>query len=948
MTNAPKPRGPGRRLPKKIITTKSGKTIRVNQSIIEKRRASKEARQSAKAAYLSTLPKNRFKRILYRMHPKRLAAYWFSREGGIMALKLTGVGVVVMFLLVIGIFAYFRKDLPKIKDLSGEKTQGSITYYDKTGTTVLWQDYDAVKRQPVSGDKISKFLKDATVAIEDKDFYNHGAFDTKGIMRAAVNNVFGSGGTQGGSTITQQLVKVSQEWTNDRTITRKVKELILAVDLERQYSKDEILVGYLNLAPYGPIHNGAESASRDYFGKGAKDLTLAEASLLAAIPKSPSLYSSYGPYFDPEATKNRQEYILDQMVEQGYVKKTEADAAKKVDVLATVQPLKPKYSGIQAPYFVLAAKQELERKYSKETVQRGGWEVKTTLDLNLQKIAEEKVQKGLPAILARGGDSAAFAATEVETGQVVSLVGGADFNNTEYGQFNFGTSLLPPGSSFKPYDYAALIENSENAGAGSVLYDTQGALPGYACTNKQRPKNGGNCLWNYDFGYPGPVTLRYALGGSRNVPAVKAMVITGVDKTIQTANKLMTGDPKKGYGCYAVDDISNATDADKSECFASSAIGDGAYLRLDDHINGYASLSRYGEYLPKTYILEIKDASGKVIDKWQKAKGKQAVRPDTAFIVSDIMSDPNASYLRTKLHRFNGGDGTWNFAVKTGTTNDNKDGWMMGFSTKYAAGVWVGYHTRQVEMRQFMEDMTQPIFNGWMQDAHRGVKAANWVKPSSVKTAPAYVIRNKVSRNSEIIPSPSSDLYPSWYVSQAGNNTSQTIDKVSNKVATSCTPQLARQSQSNANDNKFSVDTFVGGGNRSSTTTATDDIHNCNDTKPSVSLTAPPTCSSAASCTFTVTVQQGTHALSSDKFAGTINLLNNGQVVKATPVPTSASGVYTTTIEYYPGAGAGNLSVQYIDSVLYDATSEASAVTFTSAPSTPPESGDGGGPGSGD
>src|SRR5665213_1516186 len=259
-------RGPGRnRRSKNTVTTKSGKSLKINHSFSDRLKSNKLARKAEKAAYLSTLPKNRYKRILYRLHPKRVAQYWFSREGGIMALKIIGICIVFGFFLTIGLFAYFRKDLPQIKGISGGDLGGSIAYYDRTGTTLLWQDYDAVKRTPVNSDQISPYMKEATVAIEDKGFYKEGAFDVRGILRAGVHDITGAGGTQGGSTITQQLVKLNENWTGDHTVTRKVKELILAVELEREYSKSDILTGYLNIAPYGGQEYGVESAARDYF-----------------------------------------------------------------------------------------------------------------------------------------------------------------------------------------------------------------------------------------------------------------------------------------------------------------------------------------------------------------------------------------------------------------------------------------------------------------------------------------------------------------------------------------------------------------------------------------------------------------------------------------------------------------------------------------------------------
>jgi penicillin-binding protein 1A len=898
-------RRPGKQLGRKskhTFTTKSGQTIKIHRSLSEKIMARKDARSRRRAERLAGMPKSRIKRFFYRLHPQRMYMYWFSREGGIMALKITGIGIIAGFLLLVGIFAYFRKDLPNLKDISGSNIGGSIRYYDKTGQTLLWEDYDAVKRIPVKDENISQYVKDATVAIEDKDFFKHGGFDVRGIVRAGMNNVIGHNGTQGGSTITQQLVKLTNNWTKDQTYTRKVKELILSVELERSYSKKEILAGYLNAAPYGNVQYGVEAASRDYFQKSAKDLTLDEAAFLAAIPKSPSFYSPYGPSYNKEALIGRQHYVLDLMEQQGMITAQQRDEAKKVDIIAKIHQPQQKFAGITAPWFVLTAKEQLEEKFGEKTVNRGGWKVTTTLDLNLQHIAEEQVNKGIAQVKRQGGDSAAFVAEDVKTGQVVALVGGADFSNPEFGQNNYARYRLPPGSSFKPYDYVSLIENTNNFGAGSVLYDTQGPIEGYPCTNKAQPKQGGNCLWDYDFRYPGPVTLRYALGGSRNVPAVKAMLTVGVDKTIETAEKLGL---ESGYNCYADDTLTK-----EAPCYASSAIGDGAYLKLDEHVHAYTTISRNGVKLPQTYILKIEDAGGKTVDEWKPSKGEQVIRPDAAYIVADMMSDPNASYFPAgrKPHRYKG----WEFAMKTGTTNDGKDGWMMGFSTQYAAGVWVGYHNRQRVMSGTMENMTQPIWQGWMDKAHDNLTPEKRAKPNTVQTLPAFVIRSHVGIGS-VEPSPSTDLFPAWFQSnKKTTGEKRTIDIVSNKLATDCTPERARKEVSDADANSFSGDRFVQGSNAN--TQDKDDIHNCDDVKPSITLTY-------SGGKLIATATAGTHPLSSDQFPMTINFLVNGQIVNSS---NSNPATYTPNF-----SSDTQVTAQVIDSVLYDATSNSVTVPGT-------------------
>ena len=975
--NDPKQSSSGRqRQSKNNYRTKSGKTIRLHRSLSDRLRASKQARDARRAAYLSTLPKNPVMRVIYRLHPKRVAQYWFSREGAIMALKITGVGIVVVFLLTIGVFAYFRKDLPKIKDLSGDTLAGSITYYDSTGKTVLWQDYDAVKRIPVSSNEISTYVKQATVAIEDKNFYHEGAFNVGAIIRAGLHDVSGGGGgLQGASTITQQLVKLNEQWTDNRTITRKVKELILAVELSREYSKDDILTGYLNVAPYGGVEYGVEAAARDYFHTDAAHLTLAQAAMLAAIPQDPPYYSPYSsPKFNKEVTANyfgeqdliaRQHYILDLMVEQKMITQAQADAAKKVDILAQVHPLSSKYSGIKAPYFVLAAKQELEQKFGSQTVQRGGWKVITTLNLKLQNEAEKLVRDNYPSIqrLSYGNaDEEAMVAEDVQTGQIVALVGGVDFTNPQYGQNNYAAGILiPPGSSFKPYDYTTFIDNNPDVGAGSVLYDSQTILPGYPCTNHALPKNGGNCLEDYDFRYPGPITLRYALGGSRNVPAVKAMmsaipntgtslndVVPSIEKTIDTASAMMDN-PYLGrtYNCYA-----NETLTKTDQCYGASAIGDGAYLYLDDHVNGLSTLARLGVAIPRTFILSITDAGGKSIQKWQQPQGKQVIKKDTAYIVDDMASDPNASYLPGscsatdcyyyKFHRYHG----WHFAIKTGTTNNGFDGLMTSWSTKYAVVAWVGNHQRNKDLHTFMEYLTEPLVKGFMQYAHDGLKPVNWQRPSDIKVLPAFVIHSKISNNGEIVPSPSTDIFPSWYKAPSVATTTQVIDKVSGKLATSCTPALAKQTLSGGNASSFSVDKFVTGALKQSEVTGTDDVHTCDPAAlPTITLTVqspdssnPPstpctnTDNGGQGCQITVTVSQGANPLTSTKFPGTIVVtVNNKQIGQYT---ITNPGFDSHTFYYMPTSSDGssvNVTATATDSVLYQVSdTQAMDVAYTS------------------
>ena len=926
---------PRRKLGDKYLTTRSGKVLKIHRSLGQRLAAFKEGKVVRKAERLRHLPKSRLKRAIWRLSPAQLKSYWWSRDGAIMALKVTGVGIVAIFVLTLGVFAFFRKDLPNITDISGSNLGGSISYYDRTGQQLLWQDYNAVKRVPVQGNDIAQPIKDATIATEDRNFYNEKGFDIKSILRAAFNDIFHRGSTQGGSTITQQLVKLTQDWTQQRSLTRKVKELILAVELERSYTKDQILTGYLNAAPYGGVDYGVQAAASDYFHKSAKDINLAESAMLAAIPKSPRYYSPYSPDFDKKAFTGRYNYVLDSMVDTGKIKKDQAEAAKKVDVLAEVQPQSTKYAGIRAPYFVLAAKAELSKRFlpsdSNSSAKVGGWKVTTTVDMTLQGKAEEIIQNNLRNVTAFGADEEALVLEDTKTGQMLALVGGTDFNNPDHGKINYAQWYISPGSSFKPYDYSALIENS-NAGAGSVLYDTKSKLPEYPCTREGLPPPRGNsdCLYDYDFKLPGPLTLRYALAGSRNIPAVKAMLSAvpgrttdSVNKTISTANSLMAA--PGAYKCFTPGvDVNTATAKDETQCYEASAIGDGAYMHLDQHVNGLASLGRLGQAIPNTYIMQINDSANKAIYKWSQPKSTQVVRPDTAYIVDNMTSDPSASYLPIKWHRYNG----WTNSIKTGTTNNGFDGLMMSWNSQFAVGSWVGYHTRNKTLSTFMENLTTPLTRSMMTFAEDNSHLKNgggWTEPSGIQHLPAFVVTTHVGVAS-IEPSPSTDIYPSWYKPRGASGQPQTIDKVSGKIATDCTPPAAKQTLGgNAAPDTFSVDLFTGaGGAANAGSAATDDVHNCGDAKPSIS-TYTVTDLGGGQYQLSATAVAGTHPLTAGQFGGTTAYTIDGQPLAGCADGCSgaidSNGNVTINFTNTSYNGNQNVVATVTDSVLYQTTS---------------------------
>ncbi len=917
------------------FTTKSGKIVKINKSLNEKSKARKEAKALRKAERNKGLPTNKVKRFFVKLHPKRQAKFWFSRDGLALASKILGISIVIGFIGLMGLFAFFRKDLPNLRDVSGESLGGSVRYFDRTGETLLWEDYDTIQRVPVESDQIADSLKDATVALEDRDFYDHRGFNVRGITRAAWANVTGGETTQGGSTITQQLVKLTTPgFADQRSYSRKIKELIIAVEIERSYNKDEILTGYLNSAPYGTTEVGAEVAARVYFEKSAKDLTIAESAFLAAIPQSPNTYTPHSPTFNKAALEGRQDYTIDVMHELGMITDEERDIAKAEDTLATLKPRKPsKYTGIIAPYFVLAAKEQLQLQQP-EAYRIGGWDVTTTLDIDLQKIAEEEVTAGLTQIERQRGDTAAFVAEDVTNGQVVAMVGGGDFTDeSRAGEVNFATSKLSPGSSFKPYDYLAMIETTENTGAGSVIYDSKGPLEGYPCTrpNLGRTSTGADCLYDYDSRFPGAMTLRYALGGSRNVPAVKAMLTAGVNETIDIANKLGVYDSETetgGYSCYTPG--AEKIPENETQCYAASAIGDGAYLELDNHVHAYATISRNGNKVPQTYILKVSDSEGRVLTEFQESNGEQVVRADSAYIVADMMADPRASYMARKSHDYKG----WDFSLKTGTTNDSKDGWIMGFSTKYAAGLWVGHHTNNVEMTGFMETMTQPIWAGWMQRAHDNIDPVERVRPSGVQELPAYVVRTHVGASS-IEPGPSTDLYPSWYKRPEGSRSEKVLrDKVSGKRATDCTPAKAIEEVTQSDASTYSADIFY---DAATNTTDEDDVHNCDDTKPSTSLSVRN--EGDGQYTIVVNVSAGTHPISSDKFKGQLDVTVDGNPIPGGSIQISGPGEYTIPYTSIHDS-TKTVRAEVTDSVLYTGVGARDANFSLPPSSSPPDDDD--------
>ncbi len=842
------------------LKKRSNKALNVYSNLNNRRRSNNDYRNRRKAEYLATLPKHPVKRFAYRLHPKRFFAYWFSREGGIMALKIAGVGVLLLVLMVGALFAYYRRELDAIRPAElSKRVQTTVTkYYDRNGQ-ILWEDKgDGDYKLVVKSEEITEDMKNATIAIEDKDFYKHAGFSFTGILRAAISNAQGEGATQGGSTLTQQLVKqvFFAEESGDRGlggIPRKIKEVILAVEVERMYNKDQILTLYLNESPYGGRRNGVESAAKTYYGKSASQLTLAESALLASIPQLPGLYDPYN-IDGHKALLSRQRTTLDYMVEQGYIERAEAEAAKKVDVLSNIRPETDQFKDIKAPHFVQMVKSELETKLGKKIVGAGGLTVKTTLDIRTQEIVDTAIDKLFAGSLPKTAnfDNGAATLVDTQTGQILALRGSRDYTFPDYGAVNAATSFIQPGSGIKPMVYAALFKQRDgtNYGAGSILADDP--LP----QNIYRTDDG-KSVANFDNKFRGSITIRSGLAESRNVPAIKAMYIAGRDTTIDTIR--------------AMGDLSYCSQGVDAQVGLAAAIG-GCGLKQTEHANTFATIGRMGVYKPVASILEVKNAQGQVIQQW-KDEGKQAVDPQITYILADIMSDDSA-----RAPSFGRGAAGLNVAgvktaTKTGTSNlgtKSKDLWMNSITPKAALSVWVGNHDNR-SMSNALSSTVGPTVGTIMKETHETV-----FKPEgSWKTGDWFEVPEGLQK---ITVAGRTDWFPSWFNKAATAGTTMKFDKVSKKKATDCTPETAVISLSVTKtvDPITKKDRFLApiGYDASSS----DDIHSCDDIAPFV------TGISYANGQLVANVSQGTHPLASVEFkvdgavVGTQTITASGEV----------------------------------------------------------------------
>lgn len=648
-------------------------------------------------------------------------------------------------LIFIGLSALWVATL-KIPDLSSfqnRKVIESTKIYDRTGTILLYDTGTNNKSTSVPLSSISPYIQKGTIAIEDTNFYNNIGVEPTSIFRAVIANFLSGNYGQGASTITQQVIKNSL-LTTDKTVTRKIKEWILAIKLTRIMSKDQILETYLNESPYGGTIYGVEQASQSFFGKPAKDLSLAQSAYIAAIPKAPTYYSPYGTHRD--ALDTRQKLVLQKMFSLGMVT---ADDYKKA-IAEKVQFMAKNSENIRAPHFVMYVRDYLVQKYGEDVVAQGGLKVITTLDNNMQRKAEDVIEKFAPTIAETyNANNAAIIAVDPKSGDILTMVGSIDyFSRIIEGNFNVSLAKRQPGSTFKPFVYASLFKKGYTP--ETVLFDVKTEFSLY-CTPEGKPKNESDdpekiCYSPSEFDkiYSGPMTVRQALGQSRNIPAVKALYLAGINESIQTAHDLgvnSLNDPNR-YGLTLV-------------------LG-GGEVSLLDITSAYGVFANDGIRNPTRSILQVTDNKGNVLEQ-ANLSPIQALDPEISRKITSILTDNKVRLASLKPIADSVGR---NVALKTGTTNDYRDVWAIGYTPSVVVGAWGGNNDNSPMSQNIAGLIISPLWGAFMSQVAKNFPPEDFPAPQAPITDTKPVMRG---------------------IWQGGQ--SYKIDTVSGKLATEYTPK---------------------------------------------------------------------------------------------------------------------------------------------------------------
>ncbi len=651
---------------------------------------------------------------------------------------LTSCGILLFGIILVWLSTF---QIPSLETIEARKISQSTKIYDSTGKILLFDVYQNTIRTVVPFNEISQYIKDATLSIEDKDFYSHKGVKPLSVLRAVLVNTASLSYSQGGSTITQQVVKNSI-LTGDKTPTRKLKELVLSLKLERVMSKERIFDMYLNEIPYGGSLYGVEEASQAFFGKKSSDVTIAEAAYLASLPQAPSFYSPYGK--NKDRLDERKNVVLKEMLRDGKISDSEYENAKKEEV----KFLPKSEKGIKAPHFVMFVKDYLEKKYGLDVLEQGGLRVTTTLNYDLQKKAEdiaktyaESNEKSFNA------SNNAFVAIDPKTGGILTMVGSRDYFDKKIdGNFNVTIAHRQPGSTFKPFAYAAAFIKGYTP--DTVLFDlpTQFSV---RCP-KENTTSDGDCYSpvNYDDKFRGPMTLREALAQSINVPSVKALYLAGINETIKLATDM---------------GIENLGDSNQ---YGLTLVLGGGEVSLLDMTSAYGVFATEGKRSPYTSIIKVEDKNGKILEEIS-TKQTQVLEPEIARKISDILSD---NIARTPLYGpnsviyFNGRD----VAVKTGTTNNYKDAWIVGYTPSIVVGTWAGNNDNTPMEKKVSGLIVAPMWRAFMDEVLKTVPTETFTKPQKEDSYDLKpVLRGKWQGGiSNIVQNPTNDPNIPYYSSQ--------------------------------------------------------------------------------------------------------------------------------------------------------------------------------------
>lgn len=681
-----------------------------------------------------------------RSFPSRLKAWWKGLDKKKLW-RTVRFAAVLGVLAVAALFAWYSKDLPTPGKIRERQAIESTKIFDRNGE-LLYEVHGDENRTILAEQDIPLIAKQATIAAEDRQFYEHFGVDFRGLARAIFLDVF-AGQRVGGSTITQQYVK-NALLTNQKSFDRKIKELILSLEIETIFSKDEILALYLNEIPYGSSIYGIQAAAQSFFGKDAKDITLEEAALLAAIPQRPTYFSPYGTHTDD--LKARRDYILRTMAELGSVPQADADAAiaKEIAVL-------PQKSTIKAPHFVFFVREQLVEEFGEQMVEEGGLRVTTTLDLKRQEQAEQAIAAGMDRVRSRGGSNAALVAVSPTNGEIVAMVGSSNYFDTEHdGNVNVTLSARQPGSSFKPIVYAAAFKDKYNP--ASTIWDVSTDF------GKYRPNN-------YSGTFRGPVSARFALANSLNIPAVKLLSLAGLDKSLETAHAM------------------GITTLNEPERYGLALVLGGGEVKPLDMATAFSVFANGGTYRPPVSILKVETSSGNLLKEHKAGTGeKDALDPAIAYQITDILSDNAARSAvfgpRSALYF-----PKYRVAAKTGTTQEFHDAWTVGYTPDIATAVWVGNNDNTAMKNADGSVVAAPIFHTFMESALGSMENHEFVRPDSVKTVTVDRLSNKLPTDSS--PEKVTDLFAPWQVPKTTDDVhvKVRVNKQNGKLATDLTPE---------------------------------------------------------------------------------------------------------------------------------------------------------------